>query len=103
MILGAMERARRATVSSIRKSSTNSCRPTSIGMTAGGSTRYGGVTGSSGRLRRRGGHGIGQPDAVVERRAGLAVRDRQEIPPAQRRRDRARTSKPEEFWRFTRE
>src|SRR6185295_2873039 len=41
----------------MRKSSTNNWRPTSIGMTAGGSTRYGGVIAVSGRLRSRGGHG----------------------------------------------
>src|SRR5436190_10885377 len=41
----------------MRKSSTNSWRPRSIGMTDGGSTRYGGVIALSGRLRSRGGHG----------------------------------------------
>ena len=53
--------------------------------------------GISGRLRRRGGQGSASRIPLLQRRAGLAVRNRQEIPPAQRRRDRARTSKPEEF------
>ena len=31
----------------MRKSSTNNCRPTSIGITAGGDTRYGGTASGS--------------------------------------------------------
>jgi hypothetical protein len=43
-------------VDSIRKSSTKSWRPTSMGITAGGFLRYAGVTGSAGGASRTGGH-----------------------------------------------
>src|SRR3954451_23418343 len=51
---------RRRVVSAMRKSSTKSCRPTSMGMTVGGAFRYGGITGSGESSGIRGGQGAGR-------------------------------------------
>src|SRR5438876_1742979 len=48
---------RRSVVCSIKKSSTKSCRPRSIGITGGGDLRYGGNTGSAGTSLSFGGQG----------------------------------------------
>ena len=53
-------------VSSIRKSSTNNCRPTSMGITAGGDARYGGSTGCSVDDTSAAAAMASQHDAVVE-------------------------------------
>jgi hypothetical protein len=47
-------------VSAIRKSSTNNWRPTSIGITGGGVTRYDGVASSFDKSTFPGGHFAGR-------------------------------------------
>src|SRR5437016_5496707 len=75
---------RRSVVSAMRKSSTKSCRPTSVGMTAGGVFRYGGVTGWRGISTSFGGQGEDSlmPLYSVSASAGPAVAPARAAAPA---------------------